>query len=198
MTNSNMYLEIARAVADDPGRVAIETGDGLSCTYGELDREVARTANALLGVGLQPGDRVAAQVEKSVASLFVYLACLRAGLVYLPLNTAYQSSELDYFLRDAEPGLILVEPEKEAAITALSNASVGAAVMTLAGDSDSSFAKRVTEAAAQFETRGCGASDLAVIIYTSGTTGRSKGAMDARQPGVECACAKAGVAIQQR
>ena len=177
MSNSNMYLEIARAVADDPRRLAIETGDGGSYTYGELDREVARTANALLKARLQPGDRVAAQVQKSVASLFVYLACLRAGLVYLPLNTAYQSSELDYFLRDAEPGLILVEPEKGAAITALSNASVGAPVMTLAGANDSSFAKRVTEAAAQFETRGCGASDLAVIIYTSGTTGRSKGAM---------------------
>jgi malonyl-CoA/methylmalonyl-CoA synthetase len=177
MTNSNMYLEIARAVESDPDGVAIETEDGVSSTYGELDREVARTANALLEAGLQPGDRVAVQVQKSVASLFVYLACLRAGLVYLPLNTAYKSSELDYFVRDAEPGLILVEPGNAAAITALSNASVGAPVMTLDENNDAGLAKRVAKASPQFDTRVCGASDLAVIIYTSGTTGRSKGAM---------------------
>ncbi|UCD69340.1 MAG: malonyl-CoA synthase [Betaproteobacteria bacterium] len=177
MSNSNMYLEIARAVANGPDRIAIETEDGASFTYGELHREVARMANALLEVGLQPGDRVAAQLHKSVASLFVYLACLRAGLVYLPLNTAYQSSELDYFLRDAEPGLILVEPDNADAVTALSKASVGAPVMTLAEDKDSGLAQRVAEASARFDTRLCAASDLAVIIYTSGTTGRSKGAM---------------------
>ena len=172
-----MYLEIARATEADPDRVAIETEDGVSFTYGELDREVARTANALLEAGLQPGDRVAAQLQKSVASLFVYLACLRAGLVYLPLNTAYKSSELDYFLRDAEPGLILVEPENAAALTALSGDSAGAIVMTLGSDHDGGMATRVAGAAAEFDTRVCDASDLAVIIYTSGTTGRSKGAM---------------------
>ncbi len=172
-----MYLEVARAVADGPDRVAIETEDGVLFTYGELDRTVARTVIALFEAGLQPGDRVAAQVHKSVASLFVYLACLRAGLVYLPLNTAYQSSELDYFLRDAEPGLILVEPENADAITALSNGSVGAPVMTLGEIEQRGLAKRVARASAKFDTRRCNASDLAAIIYTSGTTGRSKGAM---------------------
>ncbi len=172
-----MYLEVARAAADGPDRVAIETEDGVLFTYGELDRTVARTVIALFEAGLQPGDRVAAQVHKSVASLFVYLACLRAGLVYLPLNTAYQSSELDYFLRDAEPGLILVEPENADAITALSNGSVGAPVMTLGEIEQRGLAKRVARASAKFDTRRCNASDLAAIIYTSGTTGRSKGAM---------------------
>lgn len=177
MSNFNMYLEIARAVADSPDRVAIETEQGASFTYGELDRAVARTVHALFEAGLRPGDRVAAQVHKCVASLFVYLACLRAGLVYLPLNTAYQSSELDYFLRDAEPGLILVEPENADAITALSNGSVGAPVMTLGENEQRGLAKRVAAASAKFDTRRCNASDLAAIIYTSGTTGRSKGAM---------------------
>ncbi len=172
-----MYLEVARAVADGPDRVAIETEDGVLFTYGDLDGTVARTVIALFEAGLQPGDRVAAQVHKSVASLFVYLACLRAGLVYLPLNTAYQSSELDYFLRDAEPGLILVEPENADAITALSNGSVGAPVMTLGEIEQRGLAKRVARASAKFDTRRCNASDLAAIIYTSGTTGRSKGAM---------------------
>jgi malonyl-CoA/methylmalonyl-CoA synthetase len=176
MNDGNMYLEIARVIAAEPGRAAIECGDR-QISYGELDAAVARTANALLDTGVRPGDRVAVQVQKSISSLFVYLACLRAGLVYLPLNTAYQSSELDYFLRDAEPGLVLVEPEKLAAMQALSDASIGAPVMTLEGNDETALAKRIAAAAAQFDTRPCSDDELAVIIYTSGTTGRSKGAM---------------------
>ena len=140
MNDGNMYLEIARVVAAEPGRTAIECGDR-QISYGELDAAVARTANALLDTGVRPGDRVAVQVQKSISSLFVYLACLRAGLVYLPLNTAYQSSELDYFLRDAEPGLVLVEPEKLAAMKALSDASTGASVMTLEGNDETALRK---------------------------------------------------------
>ncbi len=175
VNNNNMYLAVARNVTAQPDRIAIETGDGAACTYGELDREVARTANALLEAGVEPGDRIAAQLPKTVASLFVYLACLRAGLVYLPLNTAYQIGELDYFLRDAEPGLILVEPEKVAAIQELSNASVGATVATLGGDDG--LIKHAADASPRFVTQNCDGDDLAAIIYTSGTTGRSKGAM---------------------
>jgi malonyl-CoA/methylmalonyl-CoA synthetase len=176
MIDSNMYSEIARVVAGDPRRAAIHS-DGQTITYGELDAAVARTANALLDTGVRPGDRVAVQVNKSVPSLFVYLACLRAGLVYLPLNTAYKSSELDYFLRDAEPGLVLVEPEQRAAMQALSDASIGAPVMTVEGNDETALAKRIAAATAQFQTRSCSDDELAVIIYTSGTTGRSKGAM---------------------
>ena len=173
---NNMYLGIARVVTSEPHRIAIDC-DGAQVTYGELDAAVARTANALLDTGVQPGDRVAVQIQKSVPSLFVYLACLRAGLVYLPLNTAYKSSELDYFLRDAEPGLVLVESENLAAMRTLSDASIGAPVMTIEGGEPTALARRIAGAPAQFETRSCSADDLAVIIYTSGTTGRSKGAM---------------------
>jgi len=177
VNNCNMYLEIARIVATDPDRVAIEFADGATFTYGALDAEVARYANGLRDAGLQPGDRVAVQVQKSVASLFVYLACLRAGLVYLPLNTAYRSTELDYFLRDAEPGLILVEPEHQAAMNELSSATIGANVMTLDEGDKEGFAQRVAAAGSQYQTVPSNTEDLAVIIYTSGTTGRSKGAM---------------------
>jgi len=176
MIDSNMYSEIARVAAGDPQRAAIDS-DGQTITYGELDAAVARTANALLDTGVRPGDRVAVQVQKSVPSLFVYLACLRAGLVYLPLNTAYKSSELDYFLRDAEPGLVLVERENRAAMQTLSDASIGASVMTIEGSEPTALAKRIAAAPMQFDTRSSAADDLAVIIYTSGTTGRSKGAM---------------------
>jgi len=177
VNDSNMYLEIARIVATDPDHVAIESTDGAKLTYGELDTEVARYANCLRDCGLLAGDRVAVQVQKSVASLFVYLACLRAGLVYLPLNTAYRSGELDYFLRDAEPGLILVGPDQQAAMQELSNASIGAEVMTVSGGDKEGLAQRAAGAAGQFKTVALNADDLAVIIYTSGTTGRSKGAM---------------------
>ncbi len=177
MNNSNMYLEIARVVAADPERIALETGDGGKLRYGELDAEVARYANALRESGLQRGDRVAVQVRKSVQSLLVYLACLRAGLVYLPLNTAYRSAELDYFLRDAEPGLILVEPGQRTTMEDLSKASIGAAVMTLEAGDAASLAQCAAAASDQFPTANSEPGDLAVIIYTSGTTGRSKGAM---------------------
>lgn len=177
MNNSNMYLEIARVVDASPEGMALETGNGGKLSYGELDAGVARFANALCESGLQPGDRVAVQVRKSVQSLLVYLACLRAGLVYLPLNTAYRSAELDYFLRDAEPGLILVEPEQRTTMADLSKASIGAVVMTLEEGEADSLAQRAAAASDQFSTANAQSGDLAVIIYTSGTTGRSKGAM---------------------
>jgi len=175
--NSSMYLEIARTVRCDPLRVAIETQDGTTFTYGDLDAQAARYANCLLDAGLKRGDRVAVQVEKSLQSLFLYLACLRAGLVYLPLNTAYRSSELDYFLRDAEPGLIVVRPENESVVNEVSQASIRAPVITLGSHGDGRLAEQVASADAQFDTVDSSSDDLAVIIYTSGTTGRAKGAM---------------------
>jgi malonyl-CoA/methylmalonyl-CoA synthetase len=175
--SGSMYLEIARTVRRDPLRVAIETQDGATFSYGDLDAQAARYANCLLDAGLKRGDRVAVQVEKSVQSLFLYLACLRAGLVYLPLNTAYRSSELDYFLRDAEPGLIVVRPENESVMNEVSQASIRAPVITLGTRGDGRLAEQVASADAQFDTVDSNSDDLAVIIYTSGTTGRAKGAM---------------------
>ena len=90
MSSSNFYLEIARIVDTSPDRIALDTGNGVTLTYGELDAEVARYANCLSDLGLKRGDRVAVQVNKCISSLLVYLACLRAGFVYLPLNTAYR------------------------------------------------------------------------------------------------------------
>jgi len=177
METDNMYSEIAQAVHRDPQRVAVETHDGATFTYGDIDAQAARYANCLLDRGLERGDRVAVQVEKSVQSLFLYLACLRAGLVYLPLNTAYRSNELDYFLRDAEPGLIVVQPQNETVMNEVSRASIGAPVITLGAGGNGQLADRAASAGAKFDTVHSDGDDLAVIIYTSGTTGRSKGAM---------------------
>jgi len=98
MTNSNFYAVLEQAFAANASRPALELATGVTCTYADLDREVARCAAALANLALKRGDRVAVQIEKSPQCLFLYLACLRAGLVYLPLNTAYRLAEVSYFL----------------------------------------------------------------------------------------------------
>jgi malonyl-CoA/methylmalonyl-CoA synthetase len=162
--------------ARDPEALFLERPGGLRETYGDLIAHTARLAQVLVALGVRPGDRVAVQVEKSAEALHLYLACLRAGAVYLPLNTAYTLAELAYFIADAEPALIVCDPAAQEATTPLAE-HVGARVATLdaeAGGSLMSFARSQAEA---FETVPRAPDDLAAILYTSGTTGRSKGAM---------------------
>lgn len=140
-----------------------------------LDR-AAGFANTLVGFGLAPGDRVAMQVPKSAEALAVVVACAQAGLVLLPLNTAYTADELDYFAGNAEPGLLLCDPSAEDALMPVA-ARHGTRLMTLAGDGTGSFLEAAAGATPEFEPVPRGADDLAALLYTSGTTGRSKGAM---------------------
>ncbi|MDO6584763.1 malonyl-CoA synthase [Salipiger sp. 1_MG-2023] len=135
----------------------------------------ARMANVFVAQGLQKGDRVAVQVGKSVPALAIYAACLRAGLVLLPLNTGYTVSELAYFLGDAEPGLVICDPAKAEGLTPILPA--GATLLTLDNAGNGSLMDAVAQADAQHDPLPCGPDDLAAILYTSGTTGRSKGAM---------------------
>jgi malonyl-CoA/methylmalonyl-CoA synthetase len=143
-------------------------------TFAELERETARWAAAIAGLCVKPGDRIAVQVEKSVANLVLYLAALQVGAVYLPLNTAYTLAELGYFISDAEPALIVCDPAQREGVTDLAG---GARVETLNREGEGSLADLARTAPDGFETVARGASDLAAICYTSGTTGRSKGAM---------------------
>ena len=108
--SDNLYSHIERAMPDERSSAVLTTDAGRICTWRELDEQSARLARLLLGLGLERGARVAVQVEKSPESLFLYLACLRAGLAYLPLNTAYQQAELEYFLGDAQPGVVVCRP----------------------------------------------------------------------------------------
>ena len=133
-------------------------------------------ANVLVARGVKPGDRVAAQTEKSVPALVLYLATVRAGAVYLPLNTAYTLNELDYFIADAEPSLVVCDPSKAEGIGAIA-AKVKAKVETLGADGKGSLTDAAAKADAAFTTVARANDDLAAILYTSGTTGRSKGAM---------------------
>ena len=136
-----------------------------------------RLANVLAARGVKPGDRVAVQVEKSVPALVLYLATVRAGAVYLPLNTAYTLAELEYFIGDSEPSLVVCDPGKQDGDQQLA-AKVGASVETLdAQRAGISHGRRSKTPRTAFETVERAGDDLAAILYTSGTTGRSKGAM---------------------
>ena len=173
---TNLYELIGRRVRAAPERVAIETADGGRLTYADLDERSARLAARLTRLGVGRGERVAVQVDKSVANLLLYLACLRLGAVYLPLNTAYTLAELDYFFGDAEPALIVCDPANRAAIAGSSGAG-GARGATLDRRGQGDLVDGLDEERPQTAIAPVGDDDLAALLYTSGTTGRAKGAM---------------------
>src|SRR5437773_9962932 len=173
--NANLFSRLFDGL-DDPSRLAIEMLDGTRISYGDLIARAGQMANVLVSRGVKVGDRVAAQTEKSVPALVLYLATVRAGAVYLPLNTAYTLIELEYFIGDAEPSLVVCDPSRADGIGALA-AKVGAKVETLGADGQGSLTDAAANAPAQFTTMPRNDDDLAAILYTSGTTGRSKGAM---------------------
>ena len=173
--NANLFSRLFDGLVD-ADKLAIEALEGGRISYGDLVALSGRMANVLAARGVKPGDRVAAQTEKSVAALVLYLATVRAGAVYLPLNTAYTLHELDYFIGDAEPKLVVCDPAKAEGIVALAE-KVGAAIETLDADGQGSLSEAAAQASAEFATVPREGDDLAAILYTSGTTGRSKGAM---------------------
>src|ERR1700742_3017250 len=173
--NANLFSRLFDGL-DDPKRLAIETADGKHISYGDLIARAGQIANVLVDRGVKPGDRVAAQTEKSVTGLVLYLATVRAGAVHLPLNTAYTLNELEYFITDAEPSLVVCDPSKAAGIGTIA-AKVGAKVETLGPDGKGSLSEAADKASSDFATISRTNDDLAAILYTSGTTGRSKGAM---------------------
>jgi len=173
--NANLFSRFEHSTRD-PAKQVIVTPDGGQLTYAELVALSGRLANALVARGVRPGDRVAVQVEKSVAALVLYLATVRAGAAYLPLNTAYTLAELDYFIGDTEPALVVCDPGRRDGLGPLA-ARVGGAVETLDARGQGSLMKAAAGAPEAFATVERAGDDLAAILYTSGTTGRSKGAM---------------------
>jgi malonyl-CoA/methylmalonyl-CoA synthetase len=158
-------------------RVCLVRPDRSDLTYDAVRRASAQYAAALSACGVEPGDRVAVQVEKSAEALFLYLGCLRAGAVFLPLNTAYTLSEVDYFVGDARPSLIVVDPSRWDGMAAIAAQRGTRRVETLAADGSGSLAKIAASQSDGWMDVERGPGDLAAILYTSGTTGRSKGAM---------------------
>ncbi len=171
---ANHLFDLIRARAPALEQRFIETPQGGVLSYGALFDQAARFATLLVARGVSPGDRVAVQVEKSPEALVLYLACLKAGAVFLPLNTAYTIAELDYFIDDARPRLIVCDPARAAAISAIAGL---ATVETLDASGAGSLPDGAAGYGAYFTDVPRGPDDLAAILYTSGTTGRSKGAM---------------------
>ncbi len=177
MSNPNLFAALRAAFPADLDRVAVETDAGLQYSWRDLDRATAMMANLLDALGLEPGARVAVQVEKSVEALMLYLATLRAGCVFLPLNTAYQSAEIEYFVGNAEPAVVVCSSKNFGWVSQIAFKTGAKAVFTLDDDRSGSLLERAAHFSDRHTPARRSADDLAAILYTSGTTGRSKGAM---------------------
>lgn len=153
------------------------TDNARTVTYGDLEALTGRYANLLADLGLKKGDRVAVQVEKSVENIILYLATVRAGGVFLPLNPAYTKAEVEYFLTDAEPHVFVARPESADALREVADKAKVAHLLTLGTHGEGTLPEQAAGKGTDFTTVPAEADDLAAILYTSGTTGRSKGAM---------------------
>ena len=175
--NHNLFAALRAAFPSDLNATAVETEDGLCYSWRDLDRASAMMANLLTSLKLPRGARVAVQVEKSVEAMMLYLATLRAGLVFLPLNTAYQSAEIEYFVGNAEPSVVVCSGPNFGWVSKIAFKAGTAHVFTLNDDRTGTLLERAAHCPDQHTVVHNQADDLAAILYTSGTTGRSKGAM---------------------
>lgn len=177
MKNHNLFAALRAAFPSSLDDVAVETDNGLRYSWRDLDRGTAMMANLLASLGLPAGARVAVQVEKSVEAMMLYLATLRAGYVFLPLNTAYQSAEIEYFIGNAEPSVMVCSSKNFGWVSKIAFKAGTQNVFTLDDDRTGSLLDRAAHCSDKHEAVARQADDLAAILYTSGTTGRSKGAM---------------------
>ncbi len=175
--SDNLYSLFRSRFPADPEKPVVEMLDGSTVSFAELDARTAKIAGALGALGVGRGDRVAVQVEKSPEALFLYLACLRRGAIFLPLNTAYEAAEIAYFMGDAEPTVFVTDPAREAALAPVAREQGVRHVMTLDAEGRGSMADAADKASPDEAVADVAADDIAAILYTSGTTGRSKGAM---------------------
>jgi len=181
MSNENLFVALRHAFPADLDTVAVETADGAGAprhyTWRDLERASAMIANLFGSLELPEGARVAVQVDKSVEALMLYLGVLRAGLVYLPLNTAYQSAEIEYFVGNAEPAVVVCASRNFAWVSKIAFRAGTRNVFTLDDDISGTLLERAAAQPDTHEPAVRRADELAAILYTSGTTGRSKGAM---------------------
>ena len=177
MQNNNLFAALRAAFPADIDAIAVETDNGLNYSWRDIERASAMLADLLASLNLPDGARIAVQVEKSVEAMLLYLATLRAGYVFLPLNTAYQSAEIEYFINNAEPAVVVCSKTNFGWVSKIAFKAGTQNVFTLGDDREGSLLERASHCSDQHVVVARTADDLAAILYTSGTTGRSKGAM---------------------
>ncbi len=175
--NFNLYAHFQPQFERHADDELLCTGDDTSLTWSDVDLRSAAISSLLGSLGIEPGDRVSVQVEKSPEALCLYLACLRGGFVFHPLNMAYTTAELEYFLNNAEPAAVVCDPEREAAIKDIADAAGARFVFTLDGDGSGTLAERANQAAPDPAIVPRDRDDMAALLYSSGTTGVPKGIM---------------------
>jgi len=173
--NANLYAHFRKHFPADLDTQLLLDADGRSVSYAAAEDDSARIANSLLQLGAEPGDRITVQVEKSIENLLLYLACLRAGLVYHPLNPAYKASELTYFLGNAEPTIVICSRASLAPMKNLLPANGVKAVLTLDADGSGTLMERAAGASTEADVAQSDGKDMAALLYSSGTTGQPKG-----------------------
>ena len=177
MKNESLFAALRAAFPANLNTIAIETDKGLYYSWQDIERATAMLANLLMSLKLPEGSRIAVQVEKSVEAMLLYLATLRAGYVFLPLNTAYQSAEIEYFIGNAEPAVVVCSAKNFGWVSKIAFKAGTQNVFTLDDDRTGSLLERAAHCSDKHTVAIKSADDLAAILYTSGTTGRSKGAM---------------------
>jgi malonyl-CoA/methylmalonyl-CoA synthetase len=174
----NLYELFCQRFPNDRSTPALEVPGRAPVSFAALEALSGRYAASLADLGATAGQRVAVQVAKSPEAVALTLACLRAGAVLLPLNPAYQADELAYFLTDAEPAVMVCQPDRQAELNKVVAATgLGTRIVTLGSDGDGSLPDMAAAADANFPTSARGGDDIAAILYSSGTTGRPKGVM---------------------
>ena len=175
--NNNFFELIQQQMLTSSQKTFLKLHDSHSISFSDANRLSAQLANKLNELGLQPGDRVTAQIDKSPQAVLLYLACLRAGFIFHPLNTAYTLKELDHFLEDAQPILFVCGLKRASDATKLTTKHKVHLVETLEADGTGTLCEDIADYDEHFETVVCDGNDTALLIYTSGTTGKPKGAM---------------------
>jgi malonyl-CoA/methylmalonyl-CoA synthetase len=173
----NLYTHFHEQFVNHADDELLCTEQDRSYTYSDIDKRSAQFARFLMDLGASPGDRISVQVEKSPESLCLYLACLRSGLVFHPLNMGYKRGELEYFLENAEPSVVICDARNEDTIRPIANAKGIDHLLTLNADGSGTLSDNANQSPADFAIVQRDKDDLAALLYSSGTTGVPKGIM---------------------